>query len=131
MDTNNELTRDYIHLPSKHATLSAFRIARERRLEPTEAEEALWALLRSRQLNGKKFRRQHPMANHVFDFYCHEARLAVELDENDENVEVEPVDKIRTELSYKLGVTVIRFWSEDVINYPYRVMEKIASFLPR
>lgn len=130
MDTNHELTKNYINLPSKHATLSAFRIARERRLEPTEAEEALWALLRNRQLNGKKFRRQHPMANHVFDFYCHEARLAVELDENDDNIEGGG-DKIRTELSNKLGVTVIRFWSEDVINYPYSVVEKIAGHLPR
>ena len=43
--------------------------ARELRLRATEAEQKLWSLLRNRQLKGKKFRRQHAVANYVVDFY--------------------------------------------------------------
>src|SRR5262249_40464202 len=54
--------------------------ARKLRKERTDAEGLLWSLLRGRRLAGWKFRRQHPIEPYVLDFYCHEARLAVELD---------------------------------------------------
>ncbi|MCL6613063.1 MAG: endonuclease domain-containing protein [Firmicutes bacterium] len=53
---------------------------RELRQTATDAEELLWGLIRDRQLCGAKFRRQHPGGPFVLDFYCHEAKLAVELD---------------------------------------------------
>jgi very-short-patch-repair endonuclease len=40
----------------------------------------LWALLRRKQLYGRKFRRQHPFGRFILDFFCHEHRLAVEID---------------------------------------------------
>ncbi len=43
-------------------------------------EVLLWTGLRSRQLGGLKFRRQHPVDPYVLDFYCPEIRLAVEVD---------------------------------------------------
>ena len=54
-------------------------IARQLRQESTQSEEKAWQLLRSRQL-GFKFRRQHPIAGFILDFYCHELGLAIELD---------------------------------------------------
>ncbi len=42
-------------------------------------EVVLWQALRSRP-GGFKFRRQHPSGRYVADFYCHEARLIVEVD---------------------------------------------------
>ena len=36
--------------------------------------------LRHRQLGGFRFRRQHPIGPYILDFYCAEARLAVEID---------------------------------------------------
>ena len=56
------------------------RRARAMRHEPAPAEKKLWRLLRDRQLNGFKFRRQHRVAGYIADFYCHEASLVVELD---------------------------------------------------
>ncbi len=53
--------------------------ARRLRRETTIPERILWAAIRNRQL-GVKFRRQHPIGVYVCDFYCHEARLVVELD---------------------------------------------------
>ena len=50
------------------------------RRNPTDAERALWLLLRSRRLVGYKFRRQHSLGSYVADFYCPTARLVIEVD---------------------------------------------------
>jgi len=55
-------------------------LARQKRHEPTPAEDALWQLLRGRRTAGFKFRRQHAIERFVVDFYCHEAHLIVEVD---------------------------------------------------
>ena len=54
--------------------------ARRMRKEPTDSEGLHWSALRDRRLAGRKFRRQHPAGRFVLDFYCHEERLAVEID---------------------------------------------------
>ena len=54
--------------------------ARTLRSKQIDAEQLLRALLRDRRFAGKKFRRQHPIGRYILDFYCHECRLAVELD---------------------------------------------------
>lgn len=55
--------------------------ARELRKNQTKAEEVLWNLLRNRQLDGFKFRRQHPVSPlYILDFFCSKVKLAVELD---------------------------------------------------
>lgn len=46
--------------------------ARELRHGQTPAERKLWAVLRGNQLQGLKFRRQHPMGRCIADFYCAE-----------------------------------------------------------
>lgn len=46
----------------------------------TPAEVAAWAVLRNHRYRGLKFRRQHPIGPFVVDFYCHELRLAIEID---------------------------------------------------
>jgi len=54
--------------------------AKDMRKAPTEAETALWRLLRNRRFSGFKFRRQVPLGNYIADFVCFEARLVVEAD---------------------------------------------------
>ena len=56
------------------------KVARELRQDDTRAEQAVWRLLRDRQLAGLKFRRQHPLGKYAVDFFCYELRLAIELD---------------------------------------------------
>src|SRR5688572_31176226 len=46
----------------------------------TASERWMWEQLRARRLHGFKFRRQEPLGPYVVDFYCHAARLVVELD---------------------------------------------------
>ncbi len=54
--------------------------ARELRSQMTLPEILLWSKIRSKQLDGYKFRRQHPIFDYVVDFYCHELKLIIEVD---------------------------------------------------
>jgi very-short-patch-repair endonuclease len=77
--------------------------ARTLRRDSTDAERAMWRLLRSRQLAGYKFRRQLPIGPYIADFACFASRLVVELDGGQHGVEVER-DTVRTRV---LGATAI------------------------
>ena len=55
-------------------------IARQLRRKMTPAEARLWGLLRNRQIENQKFRRQEPLGNYVVDFVCYEKKLVIELD---------------------------------------------------
>ena len=46
----------------------------------TSAEVALWNILKSKQLDGKKFRRQYSIGNYIVDFCCPSEKLIIELD---------------------------------------------------
>jgi very-short-patch-repair endonuclease len=54
--------------------------ARTLRKSMSSAERLLWRGLRSRQLDGARFRRQHPIGSYIVDFVCLERRLVVEVD---------------------------------------------------
>jgi very-short-patch-repair endonuclease len=116
-----------LHLDAK---ASIYQHAKDLRHSQTKAEQKLWTLLRNKQLKGKKFRRQHAIADYVVDFYCHECTLAVELDGNYHNSEEsKEYDKARTVFLNESGITVLRFWNEEVIKEVERALEKIAFYL--
>ncbi len=54
--------------------------ARALRKNLTDAEKLLWRHLRDRQLDGCKFRRQHPIGKFIVDFVCVEKKLVIEVD---------------------------------------------------
>ncbi len=107
------------------------RILRQRQ---TEAEEKLWHLIRNRKLNGLKFRRQHPLEKYIADFYCHEKRLVIELDGGIHRSQMQQeIDDERTSVLNRLGITVLRFKNEEVINNSKAVTDriiKVAESLP-
>jgi hypothetical protein len=55
-------------------------VAQHLRRELTLPEGLLWRAMKGRKLRGLQFRKQHPMGSYVLDFYCHEARLCIEVD---------------------------------------------------
>jgi very-short-patch-repair endonuclease len=61
--------------------------ARELRQEQTDAEKALWMRLRSRQLQGVKFRRQQPIGPYSVDFASFERKPKIEIDGGQHNEE--------------------------------------------
>jgi len=104
--------------------------ARQLRKEQPDAEKLLWRVLRNRQLAGFKFRRQHPVGPYVLDFYCHEARLAVELDGGQHNApEGRAHDVKRTQFLQKHGIRVVRFWNHEVLQETDAVLEAIWRVL--
>jgi len=58
-----------------------FRRAKMLRNNETKAEKELWKKLSKNQLNGFRFKRQHPIDIYIVDFYCHAAKLVIEIDE--------------------------------------------------
>jgi len=88
------------------------------RRDATDAEARLWRLLRNRQLGGWKFRRQHPAGPFVLDFYCHEAKLAIEVDGAGHHAgqRRRVKDAARTRALEAEGIRVLRFWDGEVIG---------------
>jgi very-short-patch-repair endonuclease len=100
--------------------------ARDMRRDPAPAEQKLWRLLRDRQLNGLKFRRQVPLGSFVADFYCHEADLVIELD-GDSHVERVASDRLQTQILNRERHRVIRFLNTDVFENLDGVLEAILE----
>ncbi len=98
--------------------------ARQLRKNSTDAETALWPQLRSRQLCGYRFKRQHPIGNFIVDFVCLESRLVVELD-GGQHSELGDYDALRAAYLMDRGFTVIRFWNNQVLNEMDAVKESI------
>jgi len=94
------------------------------RAHQTDAENLLWGLLRNRRLLGLKFRRQYPLEPYILDFYCHEAALAIELD-GGQHTEQQHYDQQRTAYLESHGITVLRFWNNEVLQQTESVLEKI------
>ncbi len=90
---------------------------RHLRNEATTAEAMLWKRLRRRQLEGRKFRRQHPVGPYIVDFFCATAHLAIELDGA---VHDDPdrwaYDTQRTRFLESKGIRVLRFENEQVVR---------------
>jgi very-short-patch-repair endonuclease len=111
------------------AILQIMSLGRARRLRVmmTDAERRLWSALRSRRLQGFKFRRQHPLGNYILDFACIEHRLVIEADggQHADN----KADAHRTAWLESQGWRVIRFWNNDILANTEGVLDTILRFL--
>jgi adenine-specific DNA-methyltransferase len=105
-------------------TIRPGKLQRTLRNNMSDAEQALWHLLRRRQISGLKFRRQHPFGNYILDFVCLENRLVIELD-GGQHVRQAGYDENRTQKLRAAGFRVIRFWDNEVLKEIESVREKI------
>ncbi len=111
-------------------------VCRELRRNETEAEKVLWEAIRNNNLFGTKFYRQHPIFHDitgketffVADFYCFTKKLIIELDGKYHKYRLIE-DKHRTDILNSLGLNVIRFSNDEVINNLGRVINKIKKSL--
>lgn len=90
----------------------------------TPGEKALWKELRYRQVEGRKFLRQHPIIYdvnkaecffYIPDFYCAGIKLAIELDGEIHRFQAEK-DRKRDMVLQSMGITVIRIRNEELAN---------------
>ena len=108
-------------------TISA---ARKLRRQQTDAERALWAILRSRQPEGVKFRRQQPIGAYSVDFVSFEHRLIIEVDggQHDDAL-VRAADSTRTAWLEDQSYRVLRFWNNEVLTNTDGTLEAILAAL--
>jgi very-short-patch-repair endonuclease len=94
----------------------------------TSAEAALWKLLKNKQLEGRKFRRQQSIGKYIVDFYCSQEKLIVELDGNihGEYHRIEK-DTIRDQYFENLGFTILRFENRLVFQHSEYVLDEIKK----
>ena len=104
-------------------------IARARKLRRTLSlpEVILWQAIRRQRL-GVRFRRQHPVGRYVLDFYCEEARLAVEVDgASHEHPNRIRHDARRTAWLNLRGITVCRIAARDVLGNLEGVLVRLKA----
>lgn len=112
-------------------------LCRELRQKETPAEKLLWAQLRNRRLFQHKFLRQYPIrvisahgltACYIPDFYCHKAKLVIEAD-GPIHIIKKDYDKNRDEVLAELGIRILRFTNDEIMNDMPIVLRKIKEYL--
>ena len=104
--------------------------ARWLRKNMTPAEQQLWAVLKDRQLDGSKFRAQHPVGRFIVDFYCPACRLMIEVDGSVHDTQADH-DKARTEHLKNHGYSVLRFTNDEITNHLPDVLNTIRQTITR
>jgi len=114
-----------MHLSAKAST---FRNAKKLRTKMTPAEEVLWAALKNKQLEGLKFRRQHPISRYVLDFFCARAKLGIEVDGKYHEEKAQKIyDADRTDNLKLSNIEIIRFTNKKILTQLDQVLESIIK----
>ena len=94
----------------------------------TYHENLLWESLKGKQIYGVRFRRQHPIMFFIADFYCHEAKLVVEVDGEIHNEKTD-YDDGRSAVMEKFGILVLRVTNSEVETGLEKVICKIETIV--
>ena len=110
--------------------LKSFRSSLRNR--STSAEAVLWDIIKSINLDGRKFRRQYSIGNYIVDFCCPSEKLIIELD-GDPHGEYHKIqrDENRDKYLESLGFTVLRFENRFVFQEPEYLKNEIRKFINR
>lgn len=105
-----------------------FGLANKLRDNQTEAEVFLWENLGRLKYLNVRFKHQHPVLYFIADFYCHKAKLIIEVDGGYHNVPEQYLyDQNRDSELKELGLKVIRFTNEQVLNHIKITLEIIEQ----
>ncbi|MBD2449065.1 DUF559 domain-containing protein [Nostoc sp. FACHB-152] len=105
---------------------SKIQRAKELRRQTTPEEKILWQQLRSNRLNGLHFRRQQIIDGFIADFYCHAARLVIEVDGKIHEQQAE-YDAERDKVLLARGLRLLRIKNEEVKQELDRVLMLISQ----
>jgi very-short-patch-repair endonuclease len=112
------------------ASASVFRNAKKLRNTMTPAEKKLWNILSNKKLMGFRFKNQHPVSKFIVDFYCHKAKLVIEIDGNiHDTPEQSDYDIGRTYEIESFGLQLIRFTNNQVETSLEEVINEITNRL--
>lgn len=111
-----------------HNSKDLIQFRKELRKTLTPAEASLWKHLKAKQLDGKRFTKQHSIGNYIVDFYCASEKLIIELDgEIHQNATAAEYDLERTKFLNSLGYRVIRFENKMVFDFLPSVLQEIKD----
>lgn len=114
------------------ASSKLFQYAEQMRYAPTEAEQKVWEILKAEPFLKYKFRRQHPIARYIADFYSHSLKLVIEIDGSiHEMLEQKEYDAFRDEDMLAMEISVLRLTNEEVLNESEEVVRKIESYISK
>lgn len=100
--------------------------ARDLRQVMTASEKKLWELVRRKQMLGLKFGRQQVIDGFVADFYCHQAKLVIEVDGGIHDIpEQQKRDDHRRNVFALRGLEEIRFKNEEIMENTVEVLRQI------
>jgi very-short-patch-repair endonuclease len=94
----------------------------------TDAERPLWHLLRRKQIDSHRFRKQVPIGKYIVDFACLDARLVIELD-GGQHTDAADADRERDAWLRSQNFRVLRFWNNDVRKNQDGVMQVVIEAL--
>ena len=105
-------------------------LAQQLRNNSTKSEIKLWNYLKGKQLKGYDFHRQKPINDYIVDFFCNKLKLVIEIDGYAHSFE-ETFERDRKKVKRlnELGLTVLRFSDEDVLNNIEGVLSVIGNFI--
>jgi very-short-patch-repair endonuclease len=114
------------------ASQELIKLAKELRKNQTKTEKVLWAALRNHRFSDYKFRRQHSVKWFIADFYCHKVKLIIEVDGGIHNITSQSeYDESRAAELETLGIQVIRFSNEEILNNLEYVLQQIQTTILR
>ena len=112
------------------AVPAIFERANSLRNNLTASEKYLWNELKNNKIKGYRFKSQHPVSRFIVDFYCHKAKLVIEIDGSIHNEQdIIERDEGRTSELEEFGLKVIRFTNEQVIGNIENVISEIKTHL--
>ncbi len=102
-----------------------FEQAKKLRNNLAAEEHIFWNAVKGNQL-GFKFRRQHPLASYVVDFYVHSLRLVIEIDGvNHNSADHREKDILRDSHLIELGIKVLRFTNFEISSELSEVLKRV------
>ena len=108
------------HTTEKHA------LAFQMRRAMTFAERLLWEQFRGNRLNGLHFRRQQIISGFIVDFYCHSARLVIEVD-GGVHLDQQNYDTERSRILTANQLTILRFTNDQVTQDMPTILSTVLS----
>ena len=113
--------------PRSKNTSDLKSLRRNLRTHGTPAEASMWKYLKSCQVVGLRFRRQFSIDRYILDFYCPEAKVALELDGEVHNRQIDKDEARDRDLLERFGIRIIRYENRHVFERPQQIIDDILS----
>ena len=107
------------------SVLKSYR--RDFRNHGTPAEAYMWTYLKARKVGGLLFRRQYSIDYYILDFYCVDVHVALELDGEVHNRQIEEDEARDRDLWERFGIRVIRYENRHVFERPQQIIDDLLQ----